>query len=278
MNVSGPIFLHAGLGSAAADEFHRFLMANRDALALAGYVLADGADAPDGSRPAAAAADGPVILSLPGLAGPPEGLLAGQFFSAAEARARALRAGLGRPVARMALAVQPYDTLYRMAWRRAAVTRAVDPFARYAARMADAPGGLCDLVEMLGDVLGAETIAVVAAPPSQRRMLQALLPGVALPFPSSHAAVPVLTDTAVAAFQRMRQQGIALRPGQAERLMAFHAGLPQGAEEPGYDGLALADLRGRYVADLTILSRHAGVTVETEAMPAMPQRRLIAAE
>ncbi len=275
MNVSAPVFLHAGLGSAADDEFYRFLTANRDALALAGCTLADGPSVPDGLPHVAVSPDRPSVLSFPCLAGPPEGLLSGRFFSGAEARARALRAALGGPVARMVLAVQPYDMLYRSAWRRAALTRAVEPFAHYSARMADVPGDWCDLIGMLADVLGADTIAVIAAPASPRRMLQALLPGVALPFPAPHAAVPPLTDTAVAALQRIRAQGIALRPGQAERLIAFHAGLPQAAEEPGYDGLALADLRGRYVADLAILSRRPGVVVEAAAMP---HRRLIAAE
>jgi hypothetical protein len=286
MQAFAPVFLHAGFGSAAAEEFHRFLTANRDALALAGYRLADPAPVPGAQaapsrrarRLAAGRPDPQMVLSMPGLAGPVEGLLAGQFFAAAEARARSLRAALGRPVARIAVAVQPYDALFRMAWRRAAMTRAVEPFGKYATRMAEAPGGWCDAIEMLGEVMEADSVAVVAMPPSSRRMLEALMPDVALPFPAPHAAVPSVTETAVAALQRLLRQGVQIQPGQAERLLAFHARLPQSSEEPGYDGLALADLRGRYVADLAILSRRAGVSVAFETRPQLPARPMIAAE
>ncbi len=84
--------------------------------------------------------------------------------------------------------------------------------------------------------------------------------------------VPV-TDSAIAMFQRHLKMGTPFAPGQRERLLAFHARLPQSAVRAGFDWLPLADMRGRYVGDLDLLGRWPGSRSWARRWPPSRQSR-----
>ena len=261
MTISlAPILLHAGTGGSAAQDIHRCLTANAASLGHAGFPMHDAASP---ARPAASQFPRKLTAALvsdAGLCGSPAGLLNGAFFPSAADAARDLVARQSARVTRLVLAVQPFD--------------------RAMARMAAMQDGWHDLVTRLSDALDGPEITVLAAPLSPRRIIDAVVPGLELPVLRPFTPSPAITDSAVAAFQRLAVQGVALAPGQIERLCAFHAALPQTQGEIALNALALADLRGRYVADLAMMSRMAGVRVETEAqpLPVRTGRRAIAAE
>jgi hypothetical protein len=281
MTISlAPILLHAGTGGSAAQDIHRCLAANAASLGHAGFPMLDAAS---NARPAAPQFPRKLtagFVSDPDLCGSAAGLLKGTFFTGAADAARDLVARQSARVTRLVLAVQPYDVLFRAAWRQAALSGPVQPFDRAMARMAAMQDGWYDLVTRLSDALDGPEITVLAAPLSPRRIIDAIVPGLELPVLRPFTPSPAITDSAVAAFQRLAGQGVRLAPGQVERLCAFHAALPQGQSEIALNALALADLRGRYVADLAMLSRMTGIRVEAEAQPLPIQkpRRAIAAE
>jgi hypothetical protein len=274
-----PVFLHLGFGTQAAGNFHNFLFANRAGLSLEGFdVGAAGSFDPGRDlRPRNSDLRG-LMLSDPCFHGADDGLMSGRFFPAVADRADALADRLGRPVSRLVVTLQPYDKLFRAAWRRAALGRPVTGFADHAERLAAVDGCWSDLVTDLTRRLGAETTTVIAVAPSNRRMLAALVPGLSLPFPAPHDAAPQPTESAVAMAQRHLRLGARFAPGQLDRLIAFHARQPQDALPPDYAGLHAADLRGRYVADLGTLARTRGMVVEAEALPQPEARQAIAAE
>ena len=96
-----------------------------------------------------------------------------------------------------------------------------------------------------------------------------LAPGLRLTSPVPGLPMPVITDSAITMLQRHYRQGVRFAPGQRDRLLAFHAHQPQIARESGFAGLQLADLRGRYVADLATLARTDGIRVAGQIFPAI---------
>jgi hypothetical protein len=275
-----PIVLHAGTGGSAAQDIHRCLTANAASLGHAGFPLLDAAGS---TRPAAPRFPRQLtagLVSDPSLCGSTAGLLTGSFFAGAADRVRDLATRHSARVTRLVLAVQPYDVLFRAAWRQAALAGPAQPFDRAMSRMAAMQEGWHDLVVRLSDALDGPEITVLAAPLSPRRIIDAVVPRLDLPVLRPFTPSPAITDSAVAALQRMQAQGVTLAPGQIDRLCAFHAALPQAQTEIALNALALADLRGRYVADLAMLARMQGIRVEAEAqpLPVQPARRAIAAE
>jgi hypothetical protein len=283
------ISLHAGAHYAASEALYRYVAANRAALEAAGYAVKApegvldggwaGAALPDAGvalpdlnvyaaglaaalRPVAAGARRGLVLSRPDLAGTAAEILGGRFFPSAGLRGTALRMALGARVDTMVFAIQPYDQFFLQAWRRAAIEGAVGAFDDYTKVMAGFAGGWVETVEALADALGASRVVVTAAAAHDlRAVLPALMPeadlaGTRLPEPP----VPV-TDSAIAMFQRHLKMGTPFAPGQRERLLAFHARLPQAKMRAGFDWLPLADMRGRYVGDMDLLGRMAGVEV-----------------
>lgn len=291
------ILVHAGAHCTGSRDFQRFIAANRAALSGAGYDLAypgrDGAAGGtlDGTLPEArhgaqdcagfasaiAARLSPIvgqrarglILSEHDLAGTMVDLLGGRFYPAARRRAEVLGQAIGRPVDRLVIALKSYDSLFLSAWRRFAVDRPIEDFAEYAPAMAGFLGGWVDLVSDLRDGLGAASVTVLTDRPGPEEVLAHLAPDAAPAQPVRPAAMPRITDSAVAMAQRHFRQGARFAPGQRDRLLAFHAHQPQSSSVHGFAGLALADLRGRYIADLDTLSRLPGVEMIGSVVPAM---------
>lgn len=290
------ILVHAGAHCCEAEEFQRFLGLNRGAIEATGYDLAypGRGGAPGGtfdcalpdprhlglgaeafSAQIAAALPVPadsargLVLSEHDLAGRLANLLGGRFYPAARARAEALRAALGRPVDRLVITVAPYEDLFTGAWRRFALDRLVEPFAEFAPAMAGFSGGWADTVAALRDGLDARQVIVLANRPQPMEVMAHLAPGLRLADPVLPLAAPVLTDSAVAMIQRHYRQGARFAAGQRDRILAFHARQPQVTGEQGFAGLQLADLRGRYIADLDTLARMHGVTLVGGVMPAI---------
>lgn len=292
------IAVHAGAQLTRSGDFHRFAMVNRARLASLGISVAypsGGAarfgyavpqwpvpgEAPSDLRsradsimavlgPAVARADKAFVLSDAMLSGPEADLLQGRFCEGVGLRATALRMALGRRADRVVMTIRPYDALFRAIWRKTAAERAVAPFAAFASHMAGFSGGWIDVAEALRDVLEPDELVIETMPPEPHELLQTLVPeldttGFEFPTPA-----PEVTASAAAMLQRQFRLNVAMAPGQRDRLIAFHARLPQDPmAEDGFDALTLADLRGRYVADLSILARMKGATLKGDAIPAM---------
>lgn len=291
------VLVHAGAHCTGARDFQRFIAANRTSLTGAGYDLAypsrdgaaggtldavlpeprHGAEDCAGFATVLAARLAPLIgqgnrgliLSEHNLAGGMVDLLGGRFYPAARRRAEVLRAAIGRPVDRLVIALKPYDALFVSAWRCFAVDRPIEAFAEYAPAMAGFLGGWVDLVANLREGLGAASVTILAARPGPDEVLAHLAPGAVPAHPLRPAAIPRITDSAAAMAQRHFRQGARYAPGQRDRLLAFHAHQPQTPSVHGFAGLALADLRGRYIADLDTLTRLPGVEMIGSVLPAM---------
>jgi hypothetical protein len=290
------IVVHAGTHCTGAEEFQTVLGASRAALTDAGLDLAyPGRGGAEGGRfdcafpeprhqfsdicDHVAAIGGALAESQSGadrflisehdLAGRMAGLLGGRFYPTARQRAEALRAALGRAVDRLVLVVKPYDALFVSAWRRFALDRPMEPFADYAPGMANFSGGWTDVVEALRDGLDARHVTVLAERPAPAELFAHLLPDFRLPNLKLPAAQPEVTESAIAMIQRHYRQGGRFVAGQRERILAFHARQPQLPREAVFAGLPLADLRGRFVADLDTIARMRGVEVVGNLVPAM---------
>lgn len=294
--ASYEVLVHAGAHCCGSEDFQRFLGANRAALTESGNDLAypgrtgapggtfdcvfpeprhQGAEIEDlAGRIAATLAPAfaggrRMILSEHDLAGRMANLIGGRFYPAARKRAEALREALDQPVAHLVMTVTPYDELFVAAWRRFALDRLMEPFAEYAPAMAAFTGGWVETVEAMRDALGARRVTVLATRAAPQDLLGHLVPEFRLHAPALPAPMPVVTDSAIAMIQRHYRQGARFAPGQRERILAFHARQPQAAVEHGFAGLQLADLKGRYVADLDTLARIQGITVVGNFLPAM---------
>lgn len=291
------VYLHVGGQTTGAEDHVVYLAANRSGLRRAGYglfcfdPLAGGAESlgedmpePGADEDEIAACAGRLAerfapdrragpkgfaISAPDLAGPMAELLLGRFHPNARKRARALRQALGQPVERLVLAVQPYEQLFHAVWMALALDRRIDAFADYAPALAGFQGGWADLAETLAEELEVRELIVQAAPLSAAQLQVALLPGVALRQPVQPLPRPRVTPGAVAMAQRCFAQGLRLQPGQRDRLVAFHARQPQHRPDLGLPALALADLRGRFVADLDMIAQIAGAHVVGAPLPAL---------
>ncbi len=286
---NGAIYLHVGGQTSGAEDLVVYLAANRSGLRRNGIGLycfdpmGGGEDslgvdmpAPDADETAVAAAaarlaqrfgpdrragsDG-FLISASDLAGPLAEVMLGRFHPHARKRARTLRQAVGQRVDRLVLAVQPYEVLFHSVWMALAMDRRIDPFAEYAAALMQFQGGWADLGQALVEELEVGELVIVAAPAAAPQMLAHLLPGRVLRQPVQPLPKPRVTPSAVAMAQRCIAQGARLQPGQRDRLVAFHARQPQLRPDLGLSALALADLRGRYVADLDTLARLSEVTV-----------------
>lgn len=291
------VHLHVGGQTTGAEDLVVYLAANRAGLRRAGYGLfcfdvraagADGlADAlpTPGADPAEAAAAAAAlarrfapdrksgeegfVISAPDLAGTVGELLLGRFYPNARARARVLRQALGQRVDRLVLEVQPYEAMFHSVWMAMALDRRMDAFADYAAALAQFQGGWGDLAQCLSEELEVGELVIQAAPANAAQMLNALVPGLVLRQPIQPLPKPRATLGAVAMVQRLIGQNIRLQAGQRDRLVAFHARQPQVRPDFGMSALALSDLRGRYVADLHMLSETAGARVVGAPMSAL---------
>lgn len=294
---SSPIFVHAGPHVSGAEDFQRFLGLNRAEIRAWGFDLAypgrGGAAGgsfdcawPDARhrRDDLAAFVAPVratlaairqggarglILSEHDLAGRMATLLQGRFYPAVRKRAEVLSQALGRPVDRLVVTLRPYDRLFRGAWERYALEREMAPFADHAPVMAAFAGGWVEVVEALRDGLAAREVIVLAERTGPRELLSFLAPGLNTSGMQLPPPAPVVTASAIAMIQRHFRQGGRFAPGQRDRLLAFHARQPQVERDPGFAGLQLADLRGRYIADLDAVARLDRVMVVGGVLPAI---------
>ncbi len=291
------VYLHLGGQTTGAEDLVVYLAANRAGLRRAGFglycfdVTATGADSLAGAMPAPDAGEAAFemaaralasrfapdrkageegfLISAPDFFGPPQDILQGRFFPEARARARLLRRALGQGVDRLVLTVQPYETLFHATWMMMALDRPVAPFAAHAGALAQFQGGWAELGQLLAEELEVREMVIQTAPASAAQSLAQILPGVHLRQPIEPLPKPRLTPSAVAMAQRCLAQGTRLQPGQRDRLVAFHARQPQVRPDYGFSALQLADMRGRYVADLDMLERTCAARVLGTPVPAL---------
>jgi len=292
-----PVALHVGGLTTGGEDFVVYLAANRAGLRRAGFGLycfdpaGTGRDSLAAVMPEPQADDAAIdtaalemqrlfaadrkagsagfLVSAADLPGPVSDLMLGRFYPAARTRARALRRALGQPVDRLVLSIQPYAELFHATWLSLAADRPMDPFADYAEAMARFSGGWAELAEALTEELEVRELRVIADPVGVRPLLSHLCPGTLLRQPVQPLPRPRMTESAAAMMQRCMAQGTRLQPGQRDRLIAFHARQPQHRHIGGFSALALADLHGRYVADLDAIEATANVTLVGRTLPAM---------
>lgn len=296
-NRAQAVHLHAGGVTTGAEDAVVFMAANRAGLRRAGVDLfafdpmAGGQDGIAAFMPAPGAEDtgfsnagerlaerldagrsrpSPTFLvSATDLAGPMAELLLGRFHPNARLRARTLARALGQRVDRLVMTVQPYETLFHSVWMELALERRMEPFADYAGALADFRGGWADLAEIWIEELEVADLVVLATPVQPAQLMSHLVPGLHLRQPVAPRPKPRATRSAVAMAQRCFAQGTRLQPGQRDRLVEFHARQPQLRSDAGFSTLALADLRGRYVADIDTLERMSRVTMVGGLLPAL---------
>lgn len=289
------VSIHAGAHLTQTGDFRRFADVNRTRLETLGVAVACPSTArpvvwPDAKAdvtalpqyadaivrtiaPNLAQASRALVISDADLLGPEADLLAGKFYEGVGLRATALRMALGRSVDRVVLTIKPYDALFRSVWRKAAAEREVKPFAAHTRAMASFNSGWIEVVEALQDVLEPETLIVRSDMTGPEQLFQMLVPGCDTADMAAVDAEPEVTASAAATMQRHYRLGVPLAPGQRERMIAFHARQPQDpGAEAGFDPLALADMRGRYVADLSILAQMRGVDLRGNDVPMVPRR------
>lgn len=283
------IHLHAGGVTTGVEDLVVWLAANRAGLRRAGYglfcfdVLGTGDDSFANALPANLSSEADVghaasrlaarfapdrkagsdgfVVAAPDLAGPAGELMLGRFHTQARARARLMRAALGQGVDRLVLAVQPYEVLFHSAWMAMALDRRMEPFSDYADALSRFQGGWADLATALCEELDVRELVLQVAPTAAPQTLGQLVPGLTLRQPIEPLPKPRVTRSAVAMVQRLLAQGTRLQPGQRDRLIAFHARQPQHSPDHGFSPGALADLRGRYVADLDMLAHSVGARI-----------------
>ncbi|MGB3148476.1 MAG: hypothetical protein WBA91_12070, partial [Paracoccaceae bacterium] len=107
----------------------------------------------------------------------------------------------------------------------------------------------------LTEELGVGELIIQLSRTSPQQSLGALVPGISLRQPIQPLPKPRVTATAVAMVQRLQAQAIRLQPGQQDRLIGFHARQPQLAPDYGLAPTQLADLRGRFMADIERLAK-----------------------
>lgn len=270
------INVHVGTHASGSRMFQRFLAANRQTIIADGYDIAcppwdDLTEAAE----AKAAASGiglalaergtgerrGLLLSDHAIGAQSDRLVKAQFYPEAAARARDLRDALGMAVDRLVLVVQPYEQLFANAWAQHATASLTRPFADLVPQVYGFDGGWLELVEDLREGLEARHVTVLAAPQDPMAVLAQLAPDLCLSQMAHPEPVAPVTDSAIAMIQRHLKAGGRFAPGQRARLMAFHARQPQLPVPAAFEGLRLADLRGRYVADLDSLARIEGVEV-----------------
>lgn len=276
--------VHVGTHSTGSTAFQRFLAANRHGIRAAGYDLAcPPSDDLTEAAAAKAAASGiglamaergagerrGLIVSDHAIGAQSDRLVRAQFYPEAAARARALRAAIGMGIDRLVLVVQSYEQLFANAWAQHSMENLTRPFADLVPQIYGFDGGWLDLVEDLRDGLEARHVTVLAAPQDPLAVLAHMSPDLRLADAVRPTAPAPVTDSAIAMAQRHLRAGGRFAPGQQARLMAFHAHQPQFNPPPAFEGLRLADLRGRYVADLDSLARLSGVQVLGGVMAGM---------
>lgn len=278
------INVHVGTHSSGSGVFQQFLAANRRAILGAGFDIAcpPSEDLTEAAV-AKAAASGiglamtergtgerrGLIVSDHAIGAQTDRLVKAQFYPEAADRARALRAAIGLAVDRLVVVVQSYEQLFANAWAQHSMANLTRPFADLVPQIYGFDGGWLDLVENLREGLEARHVTVLAAPQDPMAVLSHLSPDLRLSEVVRPEPAAPVTETAIAMAQRHLRAGGRFAPGQRARLMAFHARQPQLAAPSAFEGLRLADLRGRYVADLDSLSRMPGVQVLGGTMSSM---------
>jgi len=249
--MSRPYFIHAGAHRTGSSSFQMCLHVNRGALDAAGYDLAypgrDGIPSGrldlrlpsprhgDGPHPAfvkrsrAALGDGsrPMILSEENIPGRMFHFYQGQFYPAAEARCRALKAALDGPVARMVLVIRPYAGLYASAFRKRAEDNKVRPFRDIVPNLMRIDRGWPELVAILRDILAPEAFEVVpfAARGASRDLLYRLVPEAGAGWAEPEEVVNLsATDAALEALQARYHAGETLDRAAWKAVIAEHAG------------------------------------------------------
>ena len=275
------IYLHGGAHRTGSSSLQLCLSVNRAALEGAGYSLAYSArdGAPDGRlrlklpeprhnpRQAAALSEraaqeiarhftvsNRLILSEENLPGRMMHFYSGQFFPAAEARAIALRAALGKPPEHLLFVLRDYESFFISAHRKRAVQRSVHDFADLRAQVMQMDRGWPELLRILRDHLRPQAMTVLdyRLRGQSRDLLARLVPDLAAADLAEPDRVVNLsaTDAALEAIQARFAAGEKPTPAQIEALIAEHAGDRRDLGFAAFSEPERKVLADRYAADL----------------------------
>lgn len=210
------------------------------------------------------AVDGqPLILSEENILGRMYHLFAGQFYPAAEARFRALKASLNGPVCRVVLVVRPYAGLYTSAFRKRAEDTRVRPFGEFVPKLMAMDRGWPEIVEALRDILKPEALVIV--PFAQRgtsaQLLQRLVPEAGGDWAEPDKIVNLSpTDAALEALQALHHADEKVRGSQRRAIIQEHAD-DTGRGFAAFPKQEKAELDALYEADLARIRQMDGVCV-----------------
>lgn len=285
------VFIHAGAHRTGTSSVQQTLAENRAALEAAGYEVAypgrDGAPGgrlrlplprprhgekrvPQFGRQVAAhlaaicpEGRGRLILSEENIPGPMRHFYEGRFFPAAEARAAALGAGVGR-VAHVVFVLRPYAAFYASAWRKRAEDNAVPDFAEVVPALLAMDRGWPEVVAALRDGLRPERLTVLdyAGRGSSAGLLGRLVPGLGAALREPGEVVNLsATDAALEVLQARYRAGGTLGRAGWKAVLAEHAEVRESRGLTAYPAGAEAVLAARYARDLERVAGLEGVTL-----------------
>lgn len=285
------VFIHAGAHRTGTSSLQQTLAENRAALEAAGYDVAyPGRDGAPGGRlrlplprprhgekrvpqfgrqVAAHLAEicpegrGRLILSEENIPGPMRHFYEGRFFPAAEKRAAALGAGLGR-VAHVVYVLRPYAALYASAWRKRAEDNAVPEFAEVVPALMAMDRGWPEVVAALRQGLRPERLTVLdyAERGSSASLLGRVVPGLGVQVREPGEVVNLsATDAALEVLQARYRAGEVLSRRAWKAVLADHAEARESRGLTRYPEGAEAALGERYARDLERIAGMQGVTL-----------------
>ena len=240
------IFIATPMVAGQMQGLARTLSTGRDALEAAGY-------AGPMLGPIAGGMSGDIHLDVSVCGGTQSGLAG--FFKGAWRRARAVRERINAPVGRLVIPVAGYHNLYPQLWKTEATGRALAPFDAMAAELGGRGRGWRDLLTEIVTELQPEEVILLPEHAGLSEIVAALLPDVDLQLAGGKPARPA-PETGVAMLQNLFHMGVTLQPRQVQRLMQFHARLPQPAPIAAFDPLTRARLIRRFDREIAHALRH----------------------
>lgn len=284
------LYIHAGAHRTGTSSFQQCLHVNQVALADAGYQVAfparDGASSGTlGLRlPAPRHGAGatrrfaprvaevlaeydpsqPLILSEENIPGRMIHFLAGRFYPAAEARLRALRAGLGdAAVGALLFVIRSYDELYVSGHRKRAEDKLADPFSASIPNLMAMDRGWPEIVALLRDILRPGELVVVPYEVRGRSvdLLGRLAPDLEiarLEEPQDTVNLSA-TDAALLELQRRYANGEELSGTARAAIVRNHAGDTTSRAFAEFSDTQATGLQARYRTDLARIAAMPGV-------------------
>lgn len=205
-----------------------------------------------------------LILSEENIPGRMLHFFGGKFYPAAEARLKALAAGLGPKSKRAMFVVRPYDQLYISAHRKRAEDIPLKPFSELRDAMMGMDRGFPALITSMRDILQAQETIVIAmsARGDSRNLLKHLVPDLDhsdMVEPGKFVNLSA-TDAAMEALQARYKTGEKLDRASWKSIIEQHADDTQKRGFAEFTAAQKIQLDDRFEADCDALAKMGGIT------------------